>query len=634
MQGNTLYQGEPVECWIDKDSEERAKQTICYTVGESSRHYDQFRRNCDDWYDRYTNQPLKLRQSNRIRSNVPSGIVSEMVDSVRADMMDKITKKRPYVQSIAREMGDFDSARLQEALIQFDFDQMKFWNIVDPALTSACVWGTALAKVMYEERVVRVPLQGISGADGRSEMVDMPGYKGPVIVPCFVYDVFPHPQKIHPDDPFPIVHISYENYDDLEMLADAGVYEKTAVRKIPDMQYYSQNDKSAAYMPLRWDDLQERVDQRMRMGWTTDSRLDPDGVMVCECECMFRHKLNEAPVRTIITMANGIVIRVAPSPLRDGTSVWLAGKIMNVPGQFYGHSLVQKNKPQVHVAEVALNMVLQNLATAVNRMKIIDPSQVMNPQSFDDAPNGNIFVKPNHRGLDNVVKTLDPVSVAQDGFRMMDWGQSRADAVSSNMDLKSGRVSGGERTATASNLAFTQASVRFKHMLGWFGESYLLPAVEKMTAYNRDYLDQEYVFRIVGQAGIAWKPVSQQDLAVNVEWVFLGPTRDENEAMQISQLENMLKIVSPMMALPWAQSVMQEITVLLADKFDFPDMEKLKELMGYGQPQQPMMEPGMESSGGPSRRQDRRLGSGGPPTNMQGIAKSLGGLLANTGGPR
>lgn len=637
---NKLHPGEPPDCY-SKDKTDRARETIAFTIRESSTHYDSLRRNFDDWYDRYTNMPLKLRQTNRIRSNVPSGIVPEMIDSVRADMMDKITKRRPYVPAIAREPQDFDSARLIEALNQFDFDQMRSFQIIDAVLLSTLMWGSGLAKIMFETRTAQVPLKGILGADGKPQMEEVITYQGPIIVPAFIYDVFPHPQKTHPDDPFPIVHITYESYDDLLALAEAGIYEMAQVKKIPDRQFYNANDDMATYAPFDTDDLTEKFDQRARLGWSTDTRMDPDGIMVCECECMFRHKDNEPPVRTIITIANGVVIRIAPSPLRDGSSVWLNAKIMNVPGQFYGQSLIQKNKPQVHVAEVTLNMGLQNLAVAVNRMKVVRPDLIMNAQSLDDTPGGNIFAKPNAGDINNIVKPLDPVSVAQDVFAFMNWGQARAEGVSANTELKSGRMPTGERTATASNLAFTQASVRFKYMLSWFGETFLLPANEKMLAYNRDYLTEQFVFKIVGKQGVHWKAVTQNDLGINVDFVFLGPNREENEALQIAQLENMLKIVTPLASFGWAQPLIQEIVVLLADKFDFPDMERLKELIGYGQqpptlgPLQPQTQTGGMPAGpssGPGGRQDRRLGSGGPPVNMQQIAKSLGGLMGRGGG--
>lgn len=75
MSDKNLYLGEPPDCEYDKDKVERARKTTAFCIGDSSKHYDPLRRAWDDFYDRWTNQPLKLRQTNRIRSNVPSGIV-------------------------------------------------------------------------------------------------------------------------------------------------------------------------------------------------------------------------------------------------------------------------------------------------------------------------------------------------------------------------------------------------------------------------------------------------------------------------------------------------------------------------------------------------------------------------------
>ena len=642
MENTDLYIGEP-DVWRSDDVRERAKQLSYFCVAQSLRHYGPLRKNWDEYFDRYTNQPINLRQTNRVRSSLPSGMASEMIDTFRADLIDAIFAHRPIVNVNQQEPDDFDAARVNEGLIQFQYDQMGYWNIIDQALFSALVWGTGFGKLSWVRKVVNKPLSGVNGPNGKPEMVPTMGYQGPVIIPAFVYDVFPHPGKMFMDDFYPITHLTFESFSDIEALSDI-IYEDKWVQNIPER--FNLNDTELNGLFIN-EDIYERADQRSRMGWSSDARMASDGVMVFETECMFRPKIDwtdgdgkkrkgSDPVRTIITVANGEVIRVSPSPSGDESSVWLGGKVSAFPGQFYGQSFIQKNKPQIHMVEVALNMGLQNLAQSVNRMKIIRPDLVYNPQSWDDSPGGNIFAKPNAVNLDGVVRTLDPTPVSPDVFRFIQYGTQRAEGTLGATDLKSGRVSQGETTATESNLAFKQASIRFKYHLGMFGQTFITPSAQKMQLYNRDYLEIPYVFKIMGRDGQNFKAVQQDDLAINADFVFLGPDRLENEQMKIAQLENLYKITTALSQFGWSQPILQEIFVQLADAMNFPNMEQLKELMGYGQkpenlgllapPQSP------EGVGGPNRRQDRRLGSGGIPQSAQDIAKSLGGLLgARTG---
>jgi len=628
----SLYLGEPGDSWRSPDTEERARQTVLWVVDQSFQVYSKLRRNMDVWFDRYTNQPLKLRQTNRLRSNVPSGRTSEMVDTFRADMMTKIFKKRPFVAVWPREPGDQDSSAVNEELLQYDYDEMQIWSIVDQVLTSILIWGSGLAKVGWTNKTVREPLDGVSGKNGRAETVERLGYRGPSIDPAFPYDVFPHPMKVWCDDPYPIVHVTHQSYDDLYSLYEADVY-TDAVKRIPEKKDVD-NDYRACFGPAS-EDLYERYDQRQRLGWSDDTRLESDGVTVAECECMFRPTLKDRPVRTIITLANGVVIRVEPSPLRDGSSCWMNGKMAHFMGQFYGPSMVQKNKPQIHIEELALNMWLQSIGQTVNKIKVIRPELLEAPMSFDDQPGGIIAAKPG-ADINQVYREIVTSPVGNDVIMMMKYAADRSEGVSGATDLKSGRIPGGDPTATASNQAFTQASIRFRYGMEWFGATFCVPSARKMHAYNQDYLDPPFVFSVLGKQGAYFPKVSPEDLLINPNFIFMGPTRDENEALQIAQLSQYLNMLAPFQALPWALPVMQEVMILLADKFNIPNLDKLKELMQYGQPPAPpMAPPAAPGSGGMagsapqspagSGRADRR---GNGASNMQELAKSVGGMLA------
>lgn len=640
-----IYQGEPPE-WDSRELKERARQLILWTVSTSYDHYRKFRNNCDEYFDLYTNQPLKLRPTSRVRSNVPSGRVSEMVDTYVADLMNQITKTRPVVGVIPEEPDDIDGANVLERLLQYDMDnwhpEMGYWPAMVSTVFQSCLWGSSPSKMVWEERIRREIMPGVIDPDtGIPLVTDQMGFQGAVVEPVFFYDAYPHPNKEWPNDHHPIVHITHQSYD--RLLALKGVVYDDDVDLIPDRK--DMGDMLGDFLEpflAAVGDSYERADQRARLGWTSDTRLQPDGVLVAECECMLRPKIDwvdsygrkhkgDQPVRTILTMANGVVIRVAPSPLRDGMSFWQNAKMNHIPGQWYGMGLVQKNRPQVAVEDTVLNMWLQNLAQTVNRPKVVSTQYLESGQSLDDQPGGVIRVR---AGGDPrmVVSEMQMASVYNDVIGILRYIGARGEGVGGANELKQGRVPAGETTATESTMAFNQASLRFRFALAWLGATFVIPQARKAYQYNRDYLSMPYAFRVLGKTGaVHFQTIKESDFSTNVDFVFLGPTEMENENLRIAQLENYLKILSPFVQMGWAEPAIKEVMVLLADKFNIPNLDRLKELIGYGQPAPPPAVPGGEGAGagqGGGGRTDRRLGSGGPPTGMQNLAKSLGGVLA------
>lgn len=643
-QGLPIYQGEPPEPWRSFDVLERAKQTILSTLFMSSDHYRPLRQNFDEYFDRFTGQPLNLKQTNRIRSNVPSGLVSEMIDTFHADGMVKIYEKRPMVSARPMEASDIEIAQVRESLIQFQLDNatehMGSWPIFDQIFLNALLFGSAPAKIAWVQRTRNVRLPGIP--EGQPVIA----YRGPVIVPAFIYDVYPHPSKVFPEDNYPLVHATFESYDDLLDLKDSGIY-TDAVDEIPEgvkgMSAVLGAETANAVVGV-FDDVYQRSDQRNRMGWTSDARLEQDGVLVLECECMFRPRVEytdlsgekrtgDEPVRSILTMANGVVIRVSPSPMPNGTSVWINAKINHLPGQFYGVSLVQKNKPQVHMAEVTLNMVLQNLGQSVNKMKVLRRDLLESATSLDDQPGGILFAKPGVN-VNDVVREIQTSQIGADAFNMIRFAMDRAEGVSGATALKQGRISSGETTATESNIAFSQASQRFKYALEWFGASFILPMARKYDIMNQNFLDLPFVHRVVGKNNsVFFSNVTEQAMAIPVDYVFTGPSRDESEAMAIAQLQNGLKVVTPLIQfIPGMDVVIKGMVMELLDRFNIPGIEQIAKVL-RPEEQLPLLE---QQGGGQGNgldqsinRQDRRLGSGGPPESEQGIVNSLGGLLAN-----
>lgn len=644
-----IYQGEPTEEWFSREIQDRAAQTAIWVVAESAKHYDPLRRNWDDWHKRYTNQPVSLRKTSRIRSNVPSGRVSEVIDTFVSDMISTIDKSRPLISALPREDSDRDAASVAEQLIQFNFDNfhpsLGYIPAIDQSTLCSLLYGGSPSKMMWVRRVINQPIFGMND-NGMPDFEPVVAYQGPVAEAIFPYDHFPHPHKQWADDHYPQAHMSWGNFADLKELERQGIV--FDVDKIPDMSDFGKQWTDYSYgLSLALGDIYRRTEQRQQLGWTDDPRLAPDGVLLIECECMFRPKIDwtdargrkhqgSEPIRTIILLANGRVIRVGPSPLLSGDSVWTMTKFNHLPGQFYGQSVVQKIKPMVHVEEVVLNMAIQSLAQALNRIKILRPDLLSGPQAIDDQPGGIINAKTG-ADINQVMREIITAPVINDALNMIGYASGRTEGMGGASELKQGRLPTGERTATASSLAFQQSSKRFRHALIWIGATTFNPWARKMWAYNQTYLETPFLMRVLGSAAQSYAKVEQKDLQANPDFVFMGPARDEHEQMAVAQLQSMVKILTPFMQFPWGQQAIKEHVLLLAERFNIMDIARFKKLIEYQEPASlPMAaqaQPGTSPSGSATGaapagagRQDRRIGS--PATNTE-MVKALGGRLSS-----
>lgn len=643
LEKKPIYLGEPPDPWRDaKDINERARQVILFCLQASAEHYKRLRLNFDDYYDRYTAQPAKLRQTNRIKSNIPSGRATEIIDTFRADMMTKIQNNRPVISAVPQDSADQDQAQAREDLLQFQIDNftpdMGAWPVFDQIVWSAFLFGGCPVKMAFEQRTMK---ENFAGLDVPLESLV---YRGPVAIPVFIYDYFPHPRKTMMDDFYPAVHVSFESYDTLLKGKRDGVYLDT-VDEIPEMSELPNMLGPDVLGCLG--DMYQRADQRQRMGWTDeDKRLHQDGVLVLECETMFRPEVDwtdskgrkhrgEEPVRSILTIANGLVIRVTPSPMRTGYSVWCMAKTDSLPGQFYGPSVLQKFKPQLHAEDLLLNMALQNIGQIANKMKVVRPDLLHSASSLDDEPGGTIYLRPG-ASVNDAIREVSSQPLGNDVFNLMRYLADRIEGNSGQDELKSGRVPRGDVTATATNLAFAQSSIRFRYHLEWLGSSFFLPMARKMDAYNIDFLDLPFIHRVLGRQGAYINNVTEETFRVPVDYYFEGPTRDEHVTLKIAQLQNALKVMTPLVQLiPGMDAAAKEIVVSLLDRFETPNMDIIKQLIGYQQ-STPMMDPAMGGAGqnvrpgapaGPSMRRESRVPS---LTGNTGIAKQLGGLLAGS----
>lgn len=662
-----IYQGEPPDPWHDRGVRERALKTALFAVTFSARHFERHRRSMDDWFWDWANKPARIRNEGVRRSNVPSGRESETVDTMVSEMMTAMRKSKTLIAAIPNEMADDSAANAAERLQQYRLanltSDMGWWPVFDQMCTNATLFGGAPAKAKWEVRTFQLPIYPEGG--GAPRFVEHVGYQGPTMEAVFVFDYFPHPNKRFAGDHYPQAHLTWENFSDLKSLEkDGSIYED--VDRIPDLRDMGQflgsgmegGDKIANAIMGTLGDMNKRSEQREQLGWTSDSRMLPDGVLTIECECMFRPEVDyvdsagrkrkgSEPVRAIITVANGHVIRVAPTPIPTQDSIWLFAKMNHIPGQLFGMSYIQKAKPMAHVEKVLLNMTLTGIAQNLNRPKIVRRDLLEGgAQSLDDRPGGIIKAK-HGADINQVMREIQLSPVGTEVTNMMQYVWGRFQGITGLTDVFMGRVPTGEQTATETNRAFAQVSKRFLYAFVWFGATFVGPWAKLSWKMDQAFLPLPHRFQILGEsAGRNFRAViGPEEMAMQPDFLFMGPDRSEVDSVRLMQLQDLFKISTSFQDFPWGQNLIKDLFIKIAENYDVMDLERLKERIEYELPPSLSMTlqaqlaagqggGGMNLGGGqilgqmPSGagRADRRITSGG--SNSTTLAKAIGGALS------
>lgn len=670
-----VYQGEPTDPWHDRQLQARALKVALFTVISSARHYDMLRTSQDDFFWRWSNKPAKIRNRGPRRSNVPSGRTSEICDTFTADIMTTMKKSKTLIAGIPTEMADDAAANAAERLLAYRManltTDMGWWPVFDQNVNQAAIFGGSPSKSMWETRTISRAVYPDNG--GRARFIPTVGYQGPVTKPIFVFDYYPHPHKIWAGDHYPHAHLTWENFTDLKSLeADGSLYEDIdSIPEIADMGTFladkygkTEGQQLAQAIMISLGDMYKRSEQRQLLGWTQDNRLMPDGILTIEVECMFRPDIDyfdaagnyhqgSEPTRCIITVANGHVIRVAPTPVPTQDSIYQFAKFNHIAGQMWGMSLVQKAKPMIHVEEVLLNMMLTGVAQTLNRPKVIRRDLLEGSQSVDDRPGGVIMAKQG-ADINQVMREITTSPIGGEIMNLMSYIWGRSQGVSGSTDALQGRVSQEGPTATESNRAFAQISKRFLHAFVWFGATFVHPMAKLFWRLDQAFLPLPHRFVILGASASRYMrtTISAQEMAMQPDFMFMGPDRGEVDAVRVAQLQDLLAKTSAFMDFEWGQNASKDFLVKLAEIYDVVDLERFKERIGYDLPPSASMtmqlqmmqsmaaggDAGGALGGGSDRRMlgqmpfgagraDRRDFKG--VNNQTGLVNSIGGALSN-----
>jgi len=559
----------------------------------------------------------KQRKRPKGMANIPVPLATQNVDIITADMADKqFGPEGVLIDTLGREQMDQDAADAHRDLIRYQFYETKAsksWHLIN---WQTAVFGTGPFKIAYTEFIkkisrhvpvvvpgTQIPIPGEYKLETGRETV----YSGPIIIPVDIFDYFPHPDKLDDDDDLSTIHRFYASRPHLEKMQYAGIYKNV------DHIDYEKEYGAAEYDPA----AQHKRERKDFLGINTGAE-ERSGVLCYERQGLFKDDDGDLVLHTQCCTSGGVVLLDEVNPLE--MSLFLSQRVYPIEGEYWGHGIVEKDRPNIQAANRILQDMLDALKMNIHRMMIAD-KRVDNRELLN-RPGGIVHVDldSDRRTVNDYVGFIQPGTIPPDAWNMYNMCRENSQNLSGATDIKMGNLPNSKQTARAISEAQSQSGIRFKAFLRMCEITGLEPACDRFQMINQLTMDQEQVVRIIGRNGLKWRRISPVDIAGRVNFIALGSFREWSRSVKTQQLMQAIEVLGKV---PQGQAAVLPVIVALLEEMEIQNLEYVKDLLGWGQlEQQLLMQQAQQQMGAGGGNQQQAMMGAGPSVQNQPAVRS------------
>lgn len=530
-----------------------------------------------DYLSHYYNEVKKKRKKGQ--ANVPVPLASDTVDSIHADVMaNTVNSDGLLIDTQPTEGTDEMQAEANKDLIlhQAYVDGMSAaWS--DLSKTTV-MFGTSVAKVVYVERwgtfTDKEEIRDMFGAVVGYAKIESEKmvYRGPTLVPVDIFDFFPHPDLVEPEEPLPKIHRFIATPEMVEERSRQGLFKNTR---------YINWDHANLDEEEQTDSEPKKERRRLARGGGGHGATQK-GIECYEWVGMYDIDNSGKRANSVcVVTEDGIVLRDEPLPYHDQDGPYICPRINRIPGEFWGIGAIEKQHPMIHGVNALNNTMLDALYQGVHPPRLVDERGIPNQSELVNRKGQIIHVRrKDGENMENYFKQLHPQSVAPDVWNAMGTYKDWAGEASGRTEFMRGQVPSESQTATAVDRTFRQASAKFKLLLREIEDTGLIPLCDKMQKINLQFMDQAEVVRVIGRKGIGWRKITPEDIAGQVHFVALGSSREVDKSTNIQQLMQLLQVVR---GDPQLQQLTPMIFLALTDQFNLPHREMIQDRLQWMQ---------------------------------------------------
>ena len=253
----------------------------------------------------------------------------------------------------------------------------------------------------------------------------------------------------------------------------------------------------------------------------------------------------------------------------------IVGIMQSDENELIGTSLADKVCAVAYALDVLMGMYLENFKQSVNRGNVVNKSaivtgasSVLNEAGFTLEVNGDV---------DKAYRAVEPTRVSPDIYIALNelFPQLGQDA-GGIQDILSGRGEVGADTLGESQMVATTAGMRLTNYLRTFERSFIEPLWDLRNQINIQFLNEDYLFRVIGDDAVGWRRVTPDQIRANVEFVCEASARETNRLVITQQLIQTMPISKEVMEAGYPVRLDKQLGELLERGFSM-STDKVRE---------------------------------------------------------
>lgn len=515
----------------------------------------------DDFYDLYRGV-LDSSTKSMWQANIFVPYAFSTIETI----VPRLVAGRPQIDVMPREEGDIDYARVQNYLVDYQWDQCDMDRLLPDIVRQMLIYGTSVVKVYWDKKVETVEEEIEIDPDfpelgSQKVEVEKTTKNQPVVEMVDLYDFFWDPKGFDIDSCGWVAHRTYRSYDYLIKMQKQGLYKNVnLLEKDKNRPFKGETDK---------------ITRTTALGTTDPQSVSGDSDKEANIELIEYWEDNR-----VVTIANRtVVIRDDKNPFAHGKKPFVRFVDQSVPKEFCGIGELEPIETLQKELNDMRNQRMDNASLILNRMWLVQNGANVDEDELVSDVGGII-----HTDKIEGVQALYPPEIPHSSYREETLIKADIQQTTGITDYTKGVASDALANETATGISMMQeagnARIKLKMMNIEMG---IREIGELFISLNKQFIDEETVIRILGEGSPQWLLVKPSEIKDNFDlMVESAPRLLENDAIAKRQALELFQMFAND---PLIDQL--ELRRYILEAFNAKNIDKL-----IGQQQMPMGEGG------------------------------------------
>ncbi len=492
-------------------------------------------------WQQYLNTYIQKHETNskrEYRSQIYVPLAFQQIRTLVPFLMSTIFNSDPLFKMVDATGLRPDEKMAIEKLIDRQCYEMDFYSRLNEFLLGMCIYGTAIAKVYWENDVQPVTK---TRKTVKTKYTDVLGMKVPsgfqTVEESYTED------KINYDGPV------FENIDLWHFFIDPkadrlegywkGHLIERSLEEMKGSKRYKNLDQLEALLNVTTSTNQEDKqvqDLKRAEGVRVDEqREDKKG-----CIKLLEYWVEDDSRCYVVALDYGVIVSEKKNPFKHGQSPFVSAAFQPVPHSFFGMGVPEIVYGLQRNVNTITNQRNDNLSLIINRMWKYKRDGSINPSQLKSVPGGLIPVDE----MDSV-EPLELKDVTQNAYLEVQANKSEAQEAIGTKYLSGANPTGSNRTATGVRLNQNAEASSIMGIFNLLEETCLRPMVDMIYSMNDQFLDRDVAVEIIGPRGQTIEFGVKPQLFNRYRSFYAAGIRNVNQKdVLVHQMENFLGIVA------------------------------------------------------------------------------------------